>query len=133
MKVAFWSTTIITACLVWKMTADSCQFQQFSNLRTQQITQNMRKRNTRPPKTQTGKTWSTSSANYRKDCPKEEIIVPLGFRTKFYLIKKLLNFKISFGMSNKSIRKLLLRTKGFLKNLNFILKQTLLFIIFSCP
>lgn len=91
----------------------------------------MRTRNTWPPKTQTGKTWSTASANYRKDCPKQEIIEPLGFRTKFYLIKKLPNFNISFGMSKKSICKPLLPTN--LKNLNFVLKQTVLFIIFSCP
>lgn len=63
----------------------------------------MNTRTTQPPQTQTGKTWSTSSANHRKDCPKPEIIVPLGFKTKFYAIKKLPNFKTSFGMSNKRV------------------------------
>lgn len=71
----------------WQLIVASCS--SLANLEHNKKTKTMKTRNTQPPKTQTRKTWSSSSANYKKDCPKQEIIVPLQFRTKFYLIKKL--------------------------------------------
>lgn len=62
----------------------------------------MKTRSTQAPETDT-ETCSTCSANQNRDCPKQEITASLRFGTKIYFIKRLPNFKISFGMSNKRV------------------------------